>query len=48
MDLIRMIQIELLNYYVEGEFKNEKPSKTKGHRQNLGLTSSGFGIKIES
>lgn len=48
MDLIRMMEIELLKYYVRLEFKGEKPSKVKGHRKNLGLTSGGFGIKIES
>lgn len=48
MDLVRMITNELLRYYVEQEFKGEKPSKVKGHRKTLGLTSGGFGIKIES
>ena len=46
MDLVKMIQVELLKYYVEKEFKGEKPLPK--HRHSLGLTSGGFGLTIES
>ena len=48
-DLIKMIQNELINYYVNREFDSEKPSKAKGHRpKHLGLTNGGFELTIES
>lgn len=48
MDLIKMIQTELLNYYVNKEFYEAKPVQTKGHRKSIGLTSGGFEIKIDA
>lgn len=49
MDLIRMIQIELLNYYVGKEFRGEKATTKKvPKRKKMGLTNKGFGLIIES
>ncbi len=50
MDLIRMIQHELIKYYVDREFEHEKPIKKKGHshRKSLGLTQGGFELKTET
>ena len=45
-NLIKMMEDELILYYVNKEFANEKPSAKKGHK--LGLTSRGFGLTIES
>ncbi len=46
-DLIKMIQTEMINYYVNKEFQDEKV--VKGHRaRHVGLTSGGFELKIES
>ena len=50
-DLIKMIQTEMINYYVTQEFKNTKPLPKRGapkHRKSMGLTSGGFELKIES
>jgi hypothetical protein len=50
MDLVKMIQTELLKYYVEKEFQDEKPLPKQGfkHRKNLGLTNGGFGLTIDA
>jgi hypothetical protein len=48
MDLIRLIQNELFKYYVSKEFKEEKATKSKGHRRTIGLTSGGFELKIDA
>ena len=46
-DLIKMIQTEMINYYVAKEFQDEKPAK--GHRpRHVGLTNGGFELTIES
>lgn len=46
-DLIKMIQTEMINYYVSKEFQDEKP--VKGHRpRHVGLTNGGFELTIES
>jgi len=49
-DLIKMIQTEMINYYVLQEFKGTKPlpKVSQHHRKSLGLTSGGFELKIES
>lgn len=53
MDLIRLIQIELLNYYVAKEFQVAKRKSSKGIRRTrgartIGLTSGGFEIKLDT
>lgn len=50
MDLIKMIQVELLNYYVEKEFKGDADGDVKAvpHRKSMGLTQGGFQLKLES
>lgn len=46
-DLIKMIQTEMINYYVSREFQGEKP--TKGHRaRHVGLTNGGFELTIDA
>ncbi len=46
-DLIKMIQVELINYYVNKEFKEEKPLPR--HRpKHMGLTQGGFELTIDS
>jgi len=46
-DLIKMIQNELIDYYVNREFESEKPVvKSKG-RKTVGYTSGGFELKID-
>jgi hypothetical protein len=44
MDLVRLIQTELIKYYVDREFQGEKALPK--HRVNLGLTTGGFGLTI--
>jgi len=48
MDLIRMIQTELIKFYIEREFLGEKVEKkpTKG-RKVLGLTNGGHGVVFQ-
>jgi hypothetical protein len=50
MDLIRLIQAELLNYYVTKEFEDAKRKRSKPtrSRRSIGLTSGGFELKIDS
>jgi len=53
MDLIRLIQAELLNYYVVKEFEGDKRKGSKGARRTrgartIGLTSGGFELKIDT
>ena len=40
MDLVRLIQQELIAYYVDKEFASEKDLPR--HRMNLGLTAGGY------
>jgi hypothetical protein len=47
-DLIKMIQTEMINYYVTKEFNGDKSHDHKPHRHHVGLTSGGFGLTIES
>lgn len=49
MDLIRMIQLELLQYYVKKEFKGKKVEKstTNRRRKVLGLTNGGHDAILE-
>lgn len=48
-DLIKMIQNELIKYYVDREFEHEKPATAKGHKaKHFGLTNGGFELTIES
>jgi hypothetical protein len=50
MDLIRLIQAELLNYYVVKEFEEAKRKRSKPtrSRRSIGLTSGGFELKIDT
>lgn len=43
-DLIKMIQNELINYYVNREFQ-EVPEPKHGRHKSLGLTQGGFELK---
>ena len=46
-DLVKMMTRQLAEYYIQQEFRNEKPSK--GHRpKHIGLTNGGFDLTIES
>ena len=49
-DLIKMIQNEMIAYYVNKEFAGNKPlhKNNHSHRKSLGLTNGGFELKIES
>ena len=48
-NLIKMMQDDLIKYYVDREFEQEKPATAKGHRaKHLGLTAGGFDLTIES
>ena len=51
MDLVRMVQTELINYYVGTEFKNSRPLPKSGPMKipkSVGVTSGGFELKIDS
>lgn len=48
MDLIKMIQKQMVEYYVAQEFKNEKPKTRQKGRKLLGLTNGGHGVILES
>ena len=48
MDLIKMIQKQMIEYYVRQEFKNEKPKTRQKGRKMLGLTNGGHGVILES
>jgi hypothetical protein len=49
MDLVKMIQTQMIEYYVNQEFKNDKKSKTRQKvRKILGLTNGGNGVILES
>jgi hypothetical protein len=47
-DLVKMIQTEMINYYIMQEFKGEKPKAQQRGKKIIGLTSGGFGVTIES
>jgi hypothetical protein len=49
MDLVKMIQKQMVEYYVHQEFKNEtKPKTRQKGRKILGLTNGGHGVILES
>jgi hypothetical protein len=48
MDLIKMIQTQMIEYYVAQEFKGEKPKTRQRGRKSLGLTNGGHGVILES
>ena len=45
-DLIKMIQKQLIEYYVSQEFKGEKPKTLLRGRTSIGLTNGGFDLTI--
>ena len=47
-DLIKMIQNEMINYYVAKEFQGEKPVKSNHRPRHVGLTNGGFELTIDS
>lgn len=47
-DLVKMIQTEMINYYVTQEFKGTKPLPKHSRVKSLGLTAGGFELKIDA
>jgi hypothetical protein len=47
-DLVKMIQRQMVEYYIRQEFKGEKPKPRQRGKRTIGLTSGGFGVTIES
>jgi hypothetical protein len=47
-DLVKMIQRQMIEYYIRQEFKGEKPKVRQRGKRTIGLTSRGFGVTIES
>lgn len=48
MDLVKMMQQELIEYYIRVEFKESKPAKKKtAARKVIGLSSGGHGIILD-
>ena len=45
-DLVKMIQAQMVEYYIRQEFKNEKPKTKQRGRTSLGLTNGGFDLTI--
>jgi hypothetical protein len=45
-DLVKMIQKQLIEYYVSQEFKGEKPKTRQRGRTSIGLTNRGFDLTI--
>lgn len=45
-DLIKLIQTQLVEHYIQQEFKDVKPAK-KGTRKVLGLSNGGHGIILD-
>ena len=45
-DLVKMIQKQLIDYYVRQEFKGEKSKTRLRGRTSLGLTNGGFDLTI--
>jgi hypothetical protein len=48
MDVVKMIQKQMVEYYVLQEFKNEKPKTRQRGKRTFGLTSRGFGVTIDA
>jgi hypothetical protein len=48
MDLVKMIQKQMVEYYVKQEFANDKPKIRQRGRTTFGLTSGGFGVTIDA
>jgi hypothetical protein len=47
-DLVKMIQKQMVEYYVRQEFKNNKPKTQLRGKRTIGLTSGGFGVTIDA
>ena len=47
-DLVKMIQRQMIDYYVLQEFKNEKSKARQRGKRTIGLTSRGFGVTIDA
>jgi hypothetical protein len=47
-DLVKMIQRLMIEYYVRQEFKSDQPKARLRGRTNVGLTSGGFGVTINT
>ena len=48
MDLVKMIQKQLVEFYVTQEFKGEKPRARQRGRKHIGLTNGGYSVTIEA
>jgi hypothetical protein len=46
-DLVKMIQRQMVEYYIRQEFKSEKPKALQRGKRSVGLTSGGFGVTID-
>jgi hypothetical protein len=47
-DLVKMIQTQMVEYYIRQEFKSEKPKARQRGRKIIGLTCGGFGVTIDT
>ena len=47
-DLVKMIQTQMVEYYVDQEFKGERPRARQRGKRSIGLTSGGFGVTIDT
>jgi hypothetical protein len=45
-DLVKMIQTQMVEYYIRQEFKGEKPKTKQRGRTSIGLTNGGFDLTI--
>jgi hypothetical protein len=46
MDLVKMIQTQLVEYYVRQEFKHGEPKTRLRGKTSIGLTNGGFDLTI--
>ena len=47
-DLVKMIQTQMVEYYIQQEFRSEKPKARQRGRKIIGLTCGGFGVTIDT
>ena len=48
MDLVKMIQKQMVEYYVRQEFAAEKPKTRQRGKKSIGLTTGGFDLIIDA
>jgi hypothetical protein len=47
-DLVKMIQRQMIEYYVDLEFRKEQPKTRQRGRKSIGLTNRGFDLTIDA